>query len=344
MKRWGLIGLGLQGKRIADAITAVGEPLATVIGSDPERAKEFAQAYEARAYADLAEALAEGAFDVLAVTSPDDRHAAECIEALEAGMSVLCEKPLARTKEECDAIAAAVARTGVRFFVDFHLRMHPAIQEARARIASGELGDISSIELIWCVGGVASAPPLPSHMQWREDPTRAAGGALGARGSHLFDLARYLTGDEVTAMEARAELSETGIDRTAECTMQLSRGTSVHILTSKITADVDNRIHIVGTKGTCALRPFSDPAAPLYQQVIEAISTSTQNTPTLRRSTTALLPLCSLFVLRIRWVRMTHVPFIRNTKPGGKRRARFPAGIPFYFRDVRQPTQHAPRW
>ncbi|MFP3670744.1 Gfo/Idh/MocA family oxidoreductase, partial [Priestia sp. SIMBA_032] len=85
--------------------------------------------------------------DAVMVLTPDDRHAAVAIPALEAGLAVFCEKPLAISIDDCDRILAAAQRTGSRLYVGHNMRHMPVITLMRRLIQEGRIGDVKAV---WC--------------------------------------------------------------------------------------------------------------------------------------------------------------------------------------------------
>jgi predicted dehydrogenase len=138
--------------------------------------------------------------DLVDVCTPGDTHAEIAIAALEAGKHVLCEKPLANTVAEAEAMADAAARAaerGVRSMVGFTYRRVPAIVLARNLIAEGRLGDIRHVRAQYLQDWIAD-PSAP--MSWRLEKDKAGSGALGDIGAHVVDLAHFLTGERLTGV------------------------------------------------------------------------------------------------------------------------------------------------
>jgi predicted dehydrogenase len=138
--------------------------------------------------------------DVIDIVTPGDSHAEIAIAALEAGKHVLCEKPLANTVEEAEAMADAAQRAlarGVYAMVGFTYRRVPAATFARDLVASGRLGTINQIRASyrqdWLVD--ASVP-----LAWRLQKDLAGSGALGDIGAHAIDLAQFITGMKLTSV------------------------------------------------------------------------------------------------------------------------------------------------
>jgi predicted dehydrogenase len=139
------------------------------------------------------------------VCTPGDTHAEIAIAALDAGKHVLCEKPLANTVAEAEAMADAAARAaarGVRSMVGFTYRRVPAIGLARRLVAEGRLGRIRHVRAAYLQDWIAD-PQAP--MSWRLEKERAGSGALGDIGAHVVDLTQFITGETVTGVSALME-------------------------------------------------------------------------------------------------------------------------------------------
>ena len=132
------------------------------------------------------------------VCTPGDSHAEIAIAALDAGQHVLCEKPLANTVAEAEAMAAAAARAsqrGVRSMIGFNYRRVPAIALARGLVP--RLGQLRHVRASYLQDWLVD-PAFP--LTWRLEREHAGSGALGDLGAHIVDLAQYLTGELVTGV------------------------------------------------------------------------------------------------------------------------------------------------
>src|SRR4051795_6236964 len=140
--------------------------------------------------------------DVVDICTPGDSHAEIAIAALEAGKHVLCEKPLANTVAEAEAMADAARRArerGVRSMVAFNYRRVPALAHARKLVASGALGEIRHVRSVYLQDWL-SDPQAP--MTWRLRRESAGSGALGDLGAHIVDAAQFVTGELITGVSA----------------------------------------------------------------------------------------------------------------------------------------------
>jgi len=149
---------------------------------------------------DWRELITRDDIDVIDIVTPGDSHAEIAIAALEAGKHVLCEKPLANSVAEAEAMADAAARAaerGVFAMVGFTYRRVPAATLARDLVAAGRIGQIRQVRASYLQDWLADAE---SPMTWRLDKSLAGSGALGDIGAHAIDLAQYITGDRLESV------------------------------------------------------------------------------------------------------------------------------------------------
>src|SRR3954449_2119285 len=143
--------------------------------------------------------------DLVDICTPGDTHAELAIAALAAGKHVLCEKPLANSVAEAEAMAAAAERaaaSGVRSMVGFTYRRVPAVSLARKLVAEGRLGQIRHVRAQYLQDWIAD-PAAP--MSWRLQKDKAGSGALGDIGAHIVDLTQFITGQALTGVSAVLE-------------------------------------------------------------------------------------------------------------------------------------------
>jgi predicted dehydrogenase len=139
------------------------------------------------------------------VCTPGDSHAEIAIAALEAGKHVLCEKPLANTVAEAEAMveAATAAQTrGVRSMVGFNYRRVPAVALARKLVQDGRVGAVRHVRAQYLQDWIVD-PNFP--LVWRLQKDKAGSGALGDIGAHIIDLAQHVAGSEITGVTGLTE-------------------------------------------------------------------------------------------------------------------------------------------
>jgi predicted dehydrogenase len=147
--------------------------------------------------------VARDDIELVDVCTPGNTHAEIAIAALEAGKHVLCEKPLANTVAEAEAMSAAADRAaddGVRAMVGFTYRRVPAIALARKLVADGRVGTIHHVRAQYLQDWIVD-PEAP--LSWRLDKASAGSGALGDIGAHIVDLTQFITGDTLSRVSGR---------------------------------------------------------------------------------------------------------------------------------------------
>jgi predicted dehydrogenase len=155
--------------------------------------------------ADWREVIARDDVQIVDILTPGDSHAEIAIAALQAGKHVICEKPLAKTVAEAQAMteaAQAAAAHGVRSMVAFNYRQVPAIGLAKQLVDSGRLGEVRQVRAVYLQDWIVD-PSFP--LTWRLQKDRSGAGALGDIGSHIIDAAQFITGQRLTGVSGTVE-------------------------------------------------------------------------------------------------------------------------------------------
>jgi len=206
-----MVGYAFMGRAHSQAWQAVSrafEPplqprLAAICGRDAEATRAAAGRLGwAAAETDWRALIARDDVQLVDIVAPGRLHAPIAIAALQAGKHVLCEKPLANTLAEAEAMAAAAAAAfprGARAMVGFNYRRVPALALARRLVEQGRLGTLRHVRAVYLQDWLVD-PDSP--LTWRLQVEQAGSGALGDLGSHVVDLARFLTGDDITGVSA----------------------------------------------------------------------------------------------------------------------------------------------
>ncbi|MBW5421120.1 gfo/Idh/MocA family oxidoreductase [Streptomyces sp. BG9H] len=210
----GMVGYAFMGAAHSQGWRTVGrvfdlpvDPvLAAVCGRDAGAVRAAADRLGwAAAETDWRALIARDDVDLVDICTPGDSHAEIAVAALEAGKHVLCEKPLANTVEEAEAMAEAAERARARgqvAMVGFNYRRVPALALARRMVAQGRLGALRHVRLTYLQDWLVDAGfPLT----WRLLKEHAGSGALGDLGAHIVDLAQYLAGEQVAGVSALTE-------------------------------------------------------------------------------------------------------------------------------------------
>jgi predicted dehydrogenase len=169
--------------------------MAVVVGRNPDAVSAAARKWGWEESAtDWREVIARDDIDIVDIVTPGDTHAEIALAALEAGKHVLCEKPLANSVAEAEAMTDAAARAaekGVRSMVGFTYRRVPAATLARDLVAAGRIGQIRQVRAAYRQDWLMDAE---APLTWRMQKDRAGSGSLGDIGAHAIDLSEYITG------------------------------------------------------------------------------------------------------------------------------------------------------
>ncbi|MDJ1132659.1 Gfo/Idh/MocA family protein [Streptomyces iconiensis] len=203
------------------------------------------------------------------ICTPGDSHAEIAVAALEAGKHVLCEKPLANTVAEAEAMAAAARvarRNGQVAMVGFNYRRVPALALARHLVEQGRLGTVRHVRVSYLQDWLVD----PDHpLEWRLRREHAGSGALGDLGAHAVDIAQHLVGSPLTGVSAQTETfvrerplagghgDERGtvtVDDAALFTGRLASGALASFEVTRVAAGRKNalRVELNGTLGSLA--------------------------------------------------------------------------------------------
>ncbi|MFG2725891.1 Gfo/Idh/MocA family protein [Streptomyces canus] len=197
-----VVGFGWMGRVHTQAYARVphhypGLPLrtelVTVAEDVPGRAEEAAAQFGfASATRDWREVAADPRVQAVSITAPNFLHREIGVAMADAGKHIWIEKPVGLTADDARAVADAAAGTGVRSAVGFNYRNAPAVETARALIASGEIGTVTHVR-VRLFSDYAAHPQ--GALTWRYERERGGSGVLGDLASHGADLARFLLGD-----------------------------------------------------------------------------------------------------------------------------------------------------
>ncbi|MGF6295763.1 Gfo/Idh/MocA family protein [Paraburkholderia youngii] len=269
--RLGMVGGG-QGAfigavhRIAARLDDRFELVAGALSSDPERARASAvEAGIARSYADWremarAEAARDDGIDAVAIVTPNHLHAPVATAFLEAGIHVICDKPLAVSLAEGEALAK-LAQSSKRLFAVTHTYSgYPLVRHARELVERGELGEIRVVQVEYAQDWLAE--PLETggankQAGWRTDPALAGpAGCLGDIGTHAYQLAAFVTGMMPRALSAELHTFVPGrrIDDHVQAMLRYANGARGMLWASQVASGAENalRLRVYGTKAGLA--------------------------------------------------------------------------------------------
>ena len=220
------------------------------------RAKETAGKYHAKAYTSYEKLLASEQVDAVSVCLPNYLHAPVSIAALNAGNHVLCEKPMATSREEAAQMIATAMENNKKLMIGHNQRFVPSHAKARKLIADGEIGKVYSFRTAFGHGG-PEGWSADGKDSWFFKKEEAFIGAMGDLGVHKADLLRYLLGEEFSNVAAFIETSSkenTDVDDNAVFILRSESGVIGTLAASwAYSAKEDNSTVIYGEKGIIRL-------------------------------------------------------------------------------------------
>ena len=205
-----LLGSKFMGRAHSNAWLSVGKffdvdpmpSMHTVVGRNAAELDDFAAQWGwAHATTDWLRAVTSDDIGLVDIGTPNNVHAEQAIATLEAGKHVACEKPLAGTLADAEAMAAAADAAPGKTFVWYNYRRVPAVALAHQMVRSGALGRIYHVRANYLQNWGGPDTPL----LWRFQGDIAGSGAHGDLNAHIIDAVRFVTGEEITVVEGAIE-------------------------------------------------------------------------------------------------------------------------------------------
>ena len=273
--RLGMVGGG-QGAfigavhRMAARLDDRFELAAMAPSSDPARAKSSGEELGLdlqRVYADFrnmakAEAALPDGIEAVAIVTPNHLHHAAACAFLDAGIHVICDKPLTRTLDEAIDLVARVKKSGLLFGVTYTYSGYPMVRHARELVERGELGDIRVVQVEYAQDWLAQDLESTGQKQalWRTDPALSGeGGCIGDIGTHAYHLACFVTGLKVSQLAAELTTFVPGrrVDDNAQVSLRFANGARGQLWASQVATGCQNAL---------SLRVFGSKAALVFRQ------------------------------------------------------------------------------
>ena len=288
--RVALFGCGWIQDFHARGVRACGHEVVAVANHREESARTFAERHGIPRVTTDWQALArDPEVDAAIVATPNALHAPQAIALLDAGKHVLVEKPMATSVAECDAMIEASTQGGASLMVAHCWRFHPDVQAMRARIVTGELGEVVKTR-----GYGVHAGWGPSG--WFTQKALAGGGALPDMGVHAIDTVRYLLGDPAPGRVCAVVGTRYGtydVDDDGILLISWSQGTNSIVESGWWHAHkegLEAETEVYGTKGYSRIFPREEPGEdyehctqPMYtaqmHEFLGAIAAGRQPTP-----------------------------------------------------------------
>lgn len=267
--RLGMVGGG-QGAfiggvhRIASRIDDKFELVAGALSSDEARAKASAKELhiaEERAYASFAEmarseAAREDGIDVVAIVTPNHVHHPAAKAFLEAGIHVICDKPVTSTLDDALDLVKIVDSKGLIFGLTHNYTGYPMVRQAREMVKANDLGKLRVVQVEYPQDWLTTRLEATGQKQaeWRTDPKRSgAGGCIGDIGTHAFNLAAFITGLELQAVCAELSTFVDGraLDDNCQMMLRYKGGARGLLWASQVAPGNENnlKIRVYGEKG-----------------------------------------------------------------------------------------------
>jgi len=195
--KYGVIGCGAiaQRRHIPECIANPDSKLVALADPMKERVEELAEKYGAKGYTDYKEMLKDPNIDAIVVAGPNSLHAQQSIDALNAGKHVLCEKPMATTREDARAMLDAAKKNKKFLMIGLNQRLMPAHAKAKKILESGALGNVLSFRTAFQHPG-PEGWSVDAGKSWFFKKGQAFMGVTGDLGVHKADLLRWLLGQE----------------------------------------------------------------------------------------------------------------------------------------------------
>jgi predicted dehydrogenase len=241
--------------------------VAGALSSDPARAKASAPDYDIkpeRAYGSTKEMVASETklppgerVDFVSVATPNHTHFEIARAFAEAGINVMCDKPLTFDLAQAEELAKVVRKSGVVFAVTHNYTGYPLVRQAREMIRNGELGEINAIRAYYIQGWLRTRLEAEGQKQagWRTDPGRSgAAGCFGDIGTHAYNLGRFITGLLPDRVSCHLKTFEEGraLDDYGTAVLSYRNGALGTVTASQISHGRENdlRIEVDGTRGS----------------------------------------------------------------------------------------------
>jgi predicted dehydrogenase len=259
LPRLGFLGTGWIGLHRMQALAASGRgTVAAVADVSAARLQQAAATAPAAVTTDSLDALLELELDGIVIATPSGLHAEQAIRALESGVAVFCQKPLARTAAETRAVIAAAHAADRLLGVDLSYRHTAAMRAVREAVRGGAAGDIHAVDLVF---HNAYGP----DRGWARNPALAGGGCVIDLGIHLIDLALWTLDfpgiahvhSQLHAGGQRLELPAAVCEDHAFATFEMATGAAVRLACSwekHIGQDAIIAVEFAGTRGAAAMR------------------------------------------------------------------------------------------
>jgi predicted dehydrogenase len=200
-----------------------------------------------------AEAARKDGIEAVSIVTPNNVHFGAAKAFLEAGIHVICDKPLTSTLEDARALARVKPKKGAKFLLTHNYTGYPLIRQAREMVKNGRLGKIRVIQAEYPQDWLTNAVHN-KQADWRTDPARSgAGGCIGDIGTHAYNLLRYVTGLKTDAVSADLTTFVRGrkLDDNVHIMLRFQGGAKGMLWASQVAVGNENglQLRVYGDKG-----------------------------------------------------------------------------------------------
>ncbi len=246
---FGIIGCGRIANRHANIINSIGKLIA-VCDIDTQKADEFAKSYQAKAFYNIEELLANAKFEVAVICTPNGLHAVHSIAALNAGCHVLCEKPMAISVDDCKKMIEVAEKNNRLLFIVKQNRYNPPVVAVKKLLDENRLGKIFMADLT-CLWNRDEAYYKNSWKGTKE----LDGGTLFTQFSHFIDLLYWYFGDVKNCSASLYNLNHKGIIDFEDCgsiILEFENGIagSVNFSVNSYKKNMEGSLTIIAQNGT----------------------------------------------------------------------------------------------
>lgn len=266
--RLGMVGGGTGAfigyvHRIAARLDGDYDLVAGALSSRPEIAREsgknlgFAEDRIYTSYEEMAkaEAARPDGIEAVSIVTPNHMHFGPTKAFLEAGIHVICDKPITSTLDDARKLLEIKPKNGAKFLLTHNYTGYPLIRQARELVASGALGKLRVVQVEYAQDWLTEAAADDNKQaSWRTDPARSgAGGAIGDIGTHAYNLARFVTGLKTEAVSADLTAFVPGrqLDDNVHIMLRFEGGAKGMLWASQVAVGKENglQLRVYGDKG-----------------------------------------------------------------------------------------------
>jgi predicted dehydrogenase len=247
--RFGIVGAGAiaQAYALAFESSALAEVVA-VADSRPEASSALAARLKCRSFPSHSAMIAETSLDAVLICTPPSTHPEICVEFLEHGIPVLCEKPLSVDVAGAHQMIDASRRTGVKMTMASKFRFVEDVLRAKQLVSSGAIGEVVLVENFF-------TSRVDMTKRWNSDPAISGGGVFIDNGTHSVDLIRYFVGPliEIHAVEGKRS-QNLPVEETVHVFVRSAAGILGTVdLSWSINKELETYLRIYGSEGTISL-------------------------------------------------------------------------------------------